>query len=815
MPGSAPIRVTCDGRYALWINGVEVLRGPARSAPHVMLWDEVDLGRHLRAGPNILAAAVRHYAVPVPQWLPTPPYAGLGQGGPILESRDLPELSTSRDWAACRPAWRAGPKISFNPGNEHVDARRVAKGWRTDPGTNGWHPVVELRPEGRSLPEAPFTVVYQNPLPAPKETVLDARLIGIGPVVGNLEGPQWPFHGSDPDYARDAAVRAERPGSEPLALAASEGAIFDFGAIVYGLVEVEVEAAPGTVVDLRASEALKASLISDRDRQWLYRYTCRGSDDRLEPFEAIGLRYLSLIAEGDVRDIRVRLRERLHDRGVGGAFECDDPQLGELWSIGTRTLDLCSTDAFLDCPSREQRAWLGDAYVHSLLTYVSASSTALAKRALVLAAEEPRSDGLLPMVAAGDMAHDPVTHPDYSLHWISALARCLEYTGDLDLVRGLLPAAGRILDWFWQYVRDDRLERIPDRPFVDWTPVPRHAATIQGLYTIALSDHAGLCDALSWPVEAAHSRERADLLRRGLHAYRDDSGDWREEPAGVRSQHALAVAIIAGAVSPEEASALLERAVDPEVVRYPQRGSEDEPFWVFPADFDPARHVIAAQPFFAHWLHQAMATVHRRDLLLDSVSRWLPFLATGDGSIWECWGDQSAELSHAHAWGATPTYDLTTHILGIRPGAPGFAQVEISPWFGRLSRLSGHVTTPRGRVQVELELADGPRGFIEPLINARACCNSKNFPLSHLAGSVRADDDFVGGAGKNEGGATGERRRLALVIYDVLTMRIGCSTVLVRQLSVDDALAAIATPDSAWSTRRRGSRHPPRPGGCR
>src|SRR4051794_21119487 len=46
-PASVPIRVTADGRYALWVNGVEVSRGPIRSEATILYWDEIDLGPYL------------------------------------------------------------------------------------------------------------------------------------------------------------------------------------------------------------------------------------------------------------------------------------------------------------------------------------------------------------------------------------------------------------------------------------------------------------------------------------------------------------------------------------------------------------------------------------------------------------------------------------------------------------------------------------------------------------------------------------------------------------------------------------------------
>ena len=104
--------------------------------------------------------------------------------------------------------------------------------------------------------------------------------------------------------------------------------------------------------------------------------------------------------------------------------------LNKIWRVGARTLELCSTDAFIDCPGREQRAWLGDSYIHALLTYVTNTDWRLVRRHLRICAHSRRGDGLLAMAAACDFSISSTTIPDYSLHWIRALARYFEYSGD-------------------------------------------------------------------------------------------------------------------------------------------------------------------------------------------------------------------------------------------------------------------------------------------------------------------------------------------------------------------------------------------------
>jgi hypothetical protein len=53
-PVTAPVRVTADSRYILWVNGEFVGRGPARVFPWAQPYDEYDVAPFLRAGTKAL-----------------------------------------------------------------------------------------------------------------------------------------------------------------------------------------------------------------------------------------------------------------------------------------------------------------------------------------------------------------------------------------------------------------------------------------------------------------------------------------------------------------------------------------------------------------------------------------------------------------------------------------------------------------------------------------------------------------------------------------------------------------------------------------
>src|ERR1700683_3477866 len=55
VPASVPARVTADSRFVLFVNGVEVARGPARSIPERLAGAEGGLPPYLHGGRNAVA----------------------------------------------------------------------------------------------------------------------------------------------------------------------------------------------------------------------------------------------------------------------------------------------------------------------------------------------------------------------------------------------------------------------------------------------------------------------------------------------------------------------------------------------------------------------------------------------------------------------------------------------------------------------------------------------------------------------------------------------------------------------------------------
>ena len=713
VPDTAPCRVTADGRYQLWVNGVLVGRGPGRGEPSQLRYDTYDLAPLLATGENVVGVFVRSFGMPIPYWKPAPQTGSLGFGGLLLEAHVGDRvIATDSTWRGCvAPYERPAPGAwSSVVAPDIVDGREMPSGWAT-PGFDdrAWTPARELAPAGLGVFRA--------------------------------EPPSDPFGDLSPSELPPLAERLVQPTEIVAEGVREDGApwtTYDLGRILNGHVRLTVDADAGTVFELSGGEELHdTGRPVVEPRRWRMRYTTAGtSGETIEALESVGLRYVEVaVSQGSARAVDLAASDRYFPRPEGASFECDDAFLNELWMCGARGLDACSTDAFLDCPGREQRAWLGDAYVHTMLSLVTNPDSRLARWNAVLHGQGARADGLLPMVAGGDFT-DIITIPDYSLHWVRTVARLWDHLGDADLVEALLPRATNALRWFEKHRNPEgALEELTGWIFIDWAQTERRAniGAVDALYALALDDHAVLAAAIGDDGTAARSRARADESRAAMDRYWDgDRGVYVDatDADGTRgrrvSQHTNTLAVLCGAAPPSRWDAMFAAVTDDArlvMTRHPGDGGPEKKrlwyHWAPPEQyggagpFDEERDVVLAQPFFQHLVHQAYVKADRHDLLMASMERWRPLVARGNGVLEEYWDHVPGHGSRCHAWSGTPTYDLTAHVLGVRSSSPGYTTVHIEPHLGSLQFARGSVPTPHGWINASFA-ADGTGSVVLP-----------------------------------------------------------------------------------------------------
>ncbi len=772
LPGEAPARLTADSRYVLWINGREVGRGPARSQPYRLRYDSYDLAPYLTPDDNVIAILVTYYGQSMSFWQPAP--AGASPDAALVFEAQLrdQQLISDDTWRAHRStAWSlmAGSNGGEGVPVEILDARELPRGWRdADFDDSGWsttalipafHPASlgETRPPtypfGRLLPRgisqlrgglvAPARVLDSSARIAP-EWSSDHPAIRVTQALLAVQ--------SSTDMAAMPAIFEVRPGQV-------HHFSVDFGRIVAGFVELDLQAPSGTVFELFYREKAYRP-----ERAWLgedpetgARYVAAGGGETFAAMELNGLRYLHLVVHSaesaEVTIERLEVREHLYPRTGGAYFESDDPALNALYRAGIRTVELNSLDAYTDCPTREQRAWVGDAVVHQMVDLATNEDWGLARNYLELS-DSPRSDGILPMVAAGDIeASGGLTIPDWSLSWIHGVHVQFWHDGDLDRVRRHLPSIERVLRWYTTYL-DDRgtIANVPEWNLVDWASIflSGRSSILTALWARGLAEFAELSDAVGNSGSASWARELYAAAVAGYEdfwdavrgLYVDHIVDGERRPAA--SQIAQACAIISGLAPRERWAQIVEAMTDSErlVVRswigsetggYDHGKFEEQMKGVQRIDWDPEREMVLAEPFFSYAVHDAVAVAGRAELLIDLVRRWEEFLVDGYDTFGECWGWGTP----VHGWSSTPTRDLISYILGITPAEPGFGRVRVAPRVGRMQNVAGAVPTPFGLVEVRISGSEADIDSPVPVLVIREGGSETELPLGKHHVTVR------------------------------------------------------------------------------
>jgi len=750
VPETAPLRLTADSRYVLYVNGSEIGRGPIRSQPRRLRYDEYDIAEALRPGENTLAVLVTFYGKPNSFWQPAAANGHVGVdallvveariGDEVVGSDDTWAVSRSNAWGEFRGSWIDGVPV------ERVDARELDPEWIL-PGfeDSAWPRAAIIATShiggfGESRPPTdPYGVLRPRGVAA-----LTGETVAVDRATDSSLRPIPDWSADHPairvrELLTESQETEDRPVSLPIIASLESGRAHhvevDFGRIVAGFVELDLTAPAGTVVDLYF-----------REKPWAHdethglsspttgaRYIARGSQDAYRALELNGLRYLHLIAYGDesadVTISGIRVREYHYPEVGAASFVTDDDEIDRLYRAGIRTVTMNAFDSFTDCPTREQRAWVGDGVVHQMVHLTTNSDWALARNYVVLG-DSPRPDGMLPMTVVGEIeSSGGLTIPDWALHWVHGVHNLYRYSGDRELILGLLPTVEGILRWYADYVDEHgTISDVPEWNLVDWSSVfsTGRSSLLTGLWARGLREFSEMSD---WVGNSGAGRWALDHWERARAGYEDfwDAERGRyvdhfvdEERMPATSQAAGAVAIVSGLAPQERWSRIVDGITDEDtlVVRswigsetggYDDQKIMEQQAGVQRIDWNVEREVVLAEPFFSYVVHDAVAAAGRAPELLGLMRRWSQFLVDGYDTFGECWGWGTP----VHGWSSTPTRDLVQHVLGVQPAEPGFGVVRFAPRLGTLTRVDAVV--PIGHGDVEVSVRDGEATITSPV----------------------------------------------------------------------------------------------------
>jgi len=707
IPSRAPLFVTADQSYQLYVNGRYVSRGPARGFQCSWPYDELELKPFLRRGRNVLALRVHNPGFSNFQYI-TESYAGL-----LLEAKwGALELFSNKDWKARRQSGVSQDTVPTSIQlfcQEHIDLRIEDPSWmEQDHDDSEWQ---------TNLAEAALGSMPWHGLEARGLPLLEEKRIvpaaGLGTAIGVCaKGYRQTTDVTRLRHAEGLAHRAGKFDAELLVVPAGtkgryQSYLLDFGKTVVGSAGFEIEGAAGVeILDTLHVETLDEENLAphfepDKHSRMAFghRLICRSGAQSHSFYHSFGFRYMVLTVRGHQTELRIRpfLRTGIYPLRQKGRFHSSDAVLQAIWETCAWTQRVCSLDAYVDTPWREQAQWWGDARVQAKNTFFYSGDTRLFRRGISQISGQTLANGLT-YGHAPTMAHGCIL-PDFTLIWMLTLWDFYWQTGSLEPFQAHGDGVRKALDYF-EGQTDFKTGLVAyDRRywlFLDWTGIFKEGySTVYNLWLlIALEKMEALSKAAGADGEAArllawHGRLRRSLLRLvredGLIC---DGITFQGKQVGSASIHAQTLAIMAG-LQPAGDRGRIGKVLIP---------------------FIRQEHTPEISPscYWITYVFEILGEAGYGGEVADYIrKKWAPMAV--HGTTWEVFQPKVGDESFSHAWSAHPLYHLMQTLGGIRQAAPRWKKVVFQPVF-RGTEASTVIPTPAGEIRSSWKREQGRKG---------------------------------------------------------------------------------------------------------
>ncbi|HSI08705.1 MAG TPA: alpha-L-rhamnosidase N-terminal domain-containing protein [Rariglobus sp.] len=696
VPAKAPLFITADQSYQLYVNGSYVCRGPARGFQHHWSYDEADVGPYLRPGRNVIAVRAHNPGFSNFQ------YVTQGNAGLLVAAKwGATRIVSDKSWKCRRQSGVLCGTVPtslqlFN--QEHIDLREEDPRWM--------EPSFDDRDWKSEAATAFSGVMPWNQLEPRGIPLLDENLIGPARCIGTAKGRCTDNYAATRDAAR--LRHAEGLAHSPCDFFATEiqvettgkkrfrSYLLDFGRTVVGSVGFQIfGAAGGEILDTLHAETIDADTLTphytpDKHSRmaFAHRLVCRPGDQSHTFYHTFGFRYMVITVRDSTRALIIRphLRSTLYPLVQNGAFTSSDTGLNKIWNACAWTQRVCSMDAYVDTPWREQAQWWGDSRVQAKTTFFYSGDTRLFRRGLAQIAAQTAPNGLT-YGHAPTMAHSCIL-PDFSLVWLITLWDFYWQTGSAEPLLTHQKTIDGILGYFEDYTAPKTgLVGFDKRYwlFLDWTGLFKDGySTVYNLWLlIALERLSAMYGRTNRPDAAKKLAAWAKRLRKALgQVVREDgllcdgltfAGKRVEET----SIHAQTLAMIAGFQSKQNAQRIRD-------VLLPFIRQETKP-------------AIYPSCYWITYVFEALTTAgHGAEVIRFIREKWTPMAEYG--TTWELFEPRVGDESFSHAWSAHPLFHLMQTIGGIRQSASKWTEIIYEPVFeGELNKTV--VPTPHGKIR--------------------------------------------------------------------------------------------------------------------
>jgi alpha-L-rhamnosidase len=706
-PASFVVNVSADNRYKLYVNDNLVSLGPARGDMYHWNFETVDISKFLVAGKNTLAALVWNEGDVRPE------AQFSNKTGFILQGNtDAEQIVNSDNTWKCKRNYAYQPitgSIGYptyyvaGPG-ELVNMNSYDHGWSAvNYDDSQWKNATATNWGAQGAPKGMVDafnwMLVPSPIPQMEMTVQRIEL--MKKVTLNSMPVARQGDGKPPVGFPKAKVAYTIPANADMTL------LLDQTFLTNAFVTLNFSKGKEASISLKYAEALfqSGSPIVKGNRNEVEGKKFLGRKDSLISNGSTNQTYTTL-AWRTFRYIEMKIQTKndplviddIYGTFTGFPFErkatfsSTQPDLQKILDIGWRTARLCAVETYMDCPYYEQLQYIGDARIQAMVSFYNAGDDRLVRNALNQMDQSRLAEGV---TLSRHPSFSPQIIPTFSLWYIGMLHDYWMYRPDAMFVREKLAGTRDVLNFFAKYQTEDgTLKNTPYWLFSDWVNnktqwgygmAPKGkdgSSSVLDLQLLwAYQTAARLEEALGMKAYSDMYLKKADLLSNTIRSiYWDASrGIFADTPEkDLYSQHANTLAILTELVKGEEAKALAQKILS-------------------------EKDLAPTSIYFKYYTHLALTKAGLGDDYSVWLEKWRENISMGL-TTWAEISDVSNARSDCHAWGSSPNIELYRILLGIDSDQPGFKTIKIEPHLGSLTKVSGEMPHPEGKISTSYSL---------------------------------------------------------------------------------------------------------------
>ncbi|MCL5097873.1 MAG: hypothetical protein M1608_10190 [Candidatus Omnitrophica bacterium] len=387
-----------------------------------------------------------------------------------------------------------------------------------------------------------------------------------------------------------------------------------------------------------------------------------------------------------------------------GSFSCSDEGLDRIYDAARWTSRLNTLDAFMDCPHRERNAMYSvEAFWIEKAVYNMFGDLSVSRRMIrcgadsIDAPDRVGPPGMMQIAYPMHVKYFATIIPSGPFFWVLHLGLNELYSGDIELVKSMLPAMRRTLDAFDSFRDDDGLlENMPFWIFLDYSDVRTDGVSVamNGLYAKALDEAARLEQLAGDSARADLFASRANQARASLNRY--CAGD-SFYPDVLTRNAAKKLAPSKEACETTQYYVMWCDVPPPDRMRRMWLELRDDFIPTPLKKVQPIRGLTRGGLYtFMERMEVSARLGDYPALARDIKAMFLPMVDSAPGTLWE---DPMAGIALCHSIGCGVGGVLSEQILGIHPD---FHEIRIAPHrCGTLSWCKGYVTARCRRIGVD------------------------------------------------------------------------------------------------------------------